>query len=189
MNSKSLMLTTSLGTVALLGAKLGTKAQQEKLLNSSTPGSSMHIELNPNIADKNELRTHIIKENTKTSAKNFGACVLGGAITSFAVGNSKKVAEKFSEAKDAISHALGNISIKNAFSAGSTPKTLKTIIKENKVFQKLNGLPAPAKAGIAVAAALASIVLPITMIQNSAKAGYLEAQHEVDATPDCMIEE
>ena len=49
----------------------------------------------------------------------------------------------------------------------NTNKNLKDMIKNTKLFQKLNSLPTPAKAGLAVSAAILALAAPITALISS----------------------
>ena len=171
MNAKSIgpvVTATVLGGVPA-GVMIGAARHANKTIGA--PASIAHILTNDKLDSKGKVIAETAKEGIKDTLTLGGIAVGTGAAASLAAGNSTKVATAFKGLKDKLSGILGSINYGG--------KSVKDVIKNTKVFQKFNSLPAPAKVGLAVGAAALALAAPIVSMVSAQKAGYIEGQHEV----------
>jgi hypothetical protein len=161
-----------------LGAGLGVGgAKVYKKVTGKTagaPGSSMHILTNDKLDKK--AKAAVIKEQFVASGKdtiNVGKVVVGSAAAaSLLAGNSTKVAGLLNSAKTKVGTLLSRVTVDN--------KNLKDVVANSTIYKKLNALPTPAKAAIAVGTAVLALVAPLATLVGSKKAGYIEGKHEAN---------
>ncbi len=162
--------TTGLG-IGLAGSKIYSKMTGKA---AGAPASAAHILTNDKL-DK-QGKSDVVKEQLSEGLKdtvNVSKVVIGSAAAaSLAAGNSKKVAGLLHKAKTNVGNILSKVTVDN--------KNLKEIVKNSNIYKKLNNLPTPAKAAIAVGAAALALVAPITSIVSARKAGYIEGKHEAN---------
>lgn len=152
-------------------------------------GSVAHVMTNDKIQDKGACLKELIKEPIKdmVTIATTGA-VAGGAAAGSVVALNKLSSSKnevlagkstallnsaknlYKNVKTSIGNTLGNVSIDG--------QNLKDAVKNSKIYTKFNGLPAPAKAAIALGTAALAVVAPLVTINNASKAGYIEGKHE-----------
>ncbi len=163
-----------IGGLAGTGIGLGGSKLYQKISGkpAGVPGSIAHIVTNDKL--DNKAKAEVFKEQfvegTKDTLKLGGAVAGTATAASLITGNSKKAADVFNKIKSKTGEVLAKCSING--------KNLKDLIKGTKVFQHLNSLPTPAKAGIAAGAALLTLATPIVSVLNAQKAGYIEGKHE-----------
>jgi hypothetical protein len=159
------------GTAGL--GSLGAIKLQNKITGKPVgcQGSVAHIITNDKIEDKFECFKEINKEGAKDALKLTTVSGLAAGAGALATVASPKAKSALKSAKTAIGNALSNVSISG--------KSVKDIIKNTNVFTKFNSLPAPAKAAIAIGGAVLAAGFALFEIMSAAKAGYIEAKHEV----------
>ncbi len=171
MNAKSVKPVVAATVIGGIPAGIIVGAARHANKTLGAPGSLIHVLTN----DKLDSKAAVLAEQTKEGIKDtltLGSIAVGsGAAASLATGNSAKVAKLFKGAKDKLSGFLGKIEYNG--------KSLKNAIKSTKIFQRFNSLPAPAKVGLAVGAAVLGLLAPIVALISSQKDGYIEGQHEV----------
>ena len=181
------VLATTAGGLAGAGLALTTaKAYQNKTGKPfGVPASVTHIVSNNKIEDKKACVKEITKEGIKDSFVLAGSVATVGGATALATKFSPKFKGLLKQGKDFISSKLDNVILKGGkvVANGDGMKviediSLKNKIKDTKIFQKFNSLPAPVKAGIAVATAALAVLAPTIATINAQKTGYIEGQHE-----------
>ncbi len=194
MNAKSIGLAVATVTSVVPAALiLGSARHAHKTLGA--PGSLSHVLTNDKLDNKGKVLVEQTKENNKNLLKLGGITVCAGAAASLATGCSKTLTNLLHQLKHWAGEKLSQVSISKIpsnvkvdriiFNEAefikeqlNTNKNLKDMIKNTKLFQKLNSLPTPAKAGLAVSAAILALAAPITALISSQKAGYIEGKHE-----------
>ena len=78
--------------------------------------------------------------------------------------------QNLKDAKALVGKGLSKVNINN--------KNLKSMIKDSKIFKKVNALPKPLKAAIATATAALTILVPAWALKSAGDSGYIEAQNE-----------
>ncbi len=151
------------------GVVIATAKAANKTIGA--PGSLAHVLTNDKLDKKGSVLAEQTKEGVKDTLKLGGIVAGTGAAAAAAVAKLPKANALFNGLKDKVSNLLGKFSYGN--------QSIKDLIKNTKIFQKFNTLPNPAKAAIAVGAAALALVGPLISLVSSAKAGYIEGQHEV----------
>ncbi len=192
MNAKSIgpvVTATVLGGVPA-GVMIGAARHANKTIGA--PASVAHVLTNDKLDSKAKVIAETEKEGIKDTLTLGGIAVGAGAAASLATGCSKKLTAALHNLKHMVGDKLSQVSISkipanvkfdtiifdNAEQVKYT-QNLKDIIKNSKIYTKLNALPTPAKAGLAVAAATLALAAPIVALVSAQKAGYIEGQHEV----------
>ncbi len=172
MNAKTIGLLAAGATVTTaLPASIMIGAARNANKTIGVPASLAHVLTNDKLDNNGKVLAEQTKECFKDTLKLGGIAAGTGAAAALLSGSSAKAAKLFNSAKGKISGFLSKINYKG--------KSVKDIIKNTKIFQKYNSLPAPAKVGVAVAAAVIAIATPIASLVSAQKAGYIEGQHEV----------
>lgn len=163
--------------IGLGGSKIYHKATGKP---AGAPGSIAHVLTNDKLDSKPATLAEMAKESAKDTV-TLGRITLGtAAATSLIVGNSNKAATFFNNLINKAGNALSKVTINN--------NNLKEIIKNLKLYQKINNLPLPAKAAIAAASAVFAIAAPIIALVSSQKQGYIEGKHEVNNNQQSQYE-
>ena len=160
----------------LLGAKLLSPQRNEKVKQSSAPGSLIHIAANNKLENKGEVTKEIIKEQVKDTVSLGGIVVGTGIGTGTAVGLSNKLTNGFKNMKHSIGEVLGELGCLNY---NPEKLSIKDAITETKVYKKFAKLSTPAQAAILAGVAALAIATPIISLISASKAGYIEGQNEV----------
>ena len=153
----------------LIGSKIYSKITGKP---AGAPASLAHILTNDKL-DKH-AKAEVIKEQMADSinytGKALGVATVAAGATAIATGCSNKIAGYAQKASAKAGELLSNVAVKG--------KDLKSIIKETGVYQKFSALPTPAKAALAVGAAVLTAGLTVAQTLFSQKAGYIEGKHE-----------
>lgn len=134
-------------------------------------GSTMHILTNDKLDEqaKKDTFKQIGKQALKDTGKAAGITAgLAGAAA--LATKSTKVSTFLKDAKAFAGEALSRVVVKN--------KDLKSMIKDTKIFKKVNALPKPLKAAIATATAALAVITPILVLKSEKDCAYIEAQNE-----------
>ncbi len=158
-------------TGGVLGAGTAALVAKKAKKPIGSKGSAMHILTNDKLDEqaKKDTFKQIGKQNLKDAGKIAGAtAVLSGAAA--LATKSTKVSTFLKDTKALFGEGLSEISINN--------ENLKSMIKDTKIFKKVNALPKPLKAAIATATAALTILIPVWALKSARDAGYIEAQNE-----------
>lgn len=134
-------------------------------------GSYSHLVTNDKILDKRGLDKTLLKEGAKDTLKLGVAVGVTAGAGALVTGLSSKAKGSFQSLISKTGDILSKVSI-------SDKGNLKEIIKNTKVFTKMNSLPAPAKAAILAGGTVLAAGLSVLGSVSSAKAGYYEAKFE-----------
>lgn len=167
-NAKVFSAVAGIG-IGLGGAKIYNKITDKP---AGCPASTAHVLTNNKLDSKVATAAEMFKEGIKDTA-TLGGITLGTAgAASLVVGNSNKAANAFKNLIKTAGEKLSQITVKG--------KDLKNIIKDTKIYSKLNALPLPAKAAIAAGCAAFALLAPTFALTSATKQGYIEGKHEVN---------
>lgn len=167
-NVKLISMAAGLG-IALAGGKIYSNKTGKTV---GCPASVMHVLTNDKLDNKMATTGEMLKESIKDTAI-LGGVALGTAGTaSLIVGNSNKASKSFANLIKKAGEKLSHISVNGT--------DLKSIIKDTKLYSKINNLPLPAKAGLAAGIAAFSFLAPSVALTSAFKQGYIEGKHELN---------
>lgn len=135
-------------------------------------GTTPHVLTNRNIDTRNKV--HCFAEQTKESVKDAKTIVKTATAAAGATAIITGCSINAQNFLHGLKHGTGKLL--SSFHVDET--NLKEIIKNTNTYEKLNALPTPAKAAIAVGVATLSIVSPLIGLSNFAKNAAIEAKHE-----------
>ena len=165
---------TAVIDTAIVGGIVGGAVCKSKITGKPVgiPGDYLHLITNNNLTskDKFEVRKEQIKDAYQNTLKIGATSAFIGGSTALAYAKSPKVATVLKEVKTGVGELLSTISVNN--------KNLKDVIKNTKLYSKINALPTPAKVALTAGSIVLSIITPFAIIGQSQRNAYIEGRKE-----------